>query len=54
MAAVLNDAIDRLQMGVSAILQSYIGKHQLMVKRMFSCNIYHFIRCFKAITMVGS
>ena len=46
--AVLNDAINRLQMGVSTILQSCIGKHQVM---MFSM---HVIRCFKAATMVAT
>ena len=38
---VLNDAIERLQMGVSAILQSCIGKYQLMALRTF---FMHFIR----------
>ena len=46
-AAVLNDTIDRLQMGVSAILQSCIGKQQLMAKRTFSCNIYQFMKVFQ-------
>ena len=31
-ATVLNDAIDRLQMDVSAILQSCTGKYQVMAK----------------------
>jgi len=53
-AAVPNDAINRLRMGMPPILQSYIGKDQLMVKKTFSCNIYHFIKCCKAITMVRS
>ena len=38
-------------MGLSPILQSCISKDQLMVKKMFSCSIYHLIKCCKAINM---
>ena len=37
--------------GVSAILQSCIGEHQLMAKRMFTM---HYLRCFKVTTTVAS
>ena len=50
-AAVLNDAINQLRKGVSAILQSCIGKHQLMAKRTFSM---HYLSLFKATIMVAS
>ena len=44
MAAILNDAINRLQMDMSAILQSCIGKHQLMAKSTLSM---HYLSLYK-------
>ena len=43
-ATLLNATINRLQMGVSVILQSCIGKHKLMAKRTFSI---HYLSLYK-------
>ena len=39
---------------MSAILQSCIGKHQLMAKRMFSMYYLSLYKLYKATTMVAS
>ena len=42
------------EMGVSAILQSCIGKHILRAKRMFSMHYLSLYKLYKATTTVAS